>query len=134
MKWGSAESAEPASSGPPGSQPRLAGPELFHPVVRRFFRDLHVVDVALAHAGRGDANQLRLALQRGDVGRAAVAHARAQSADELMDHGANRPAMGDARLDTLGYELLGRVRPGGFEVELVLEVAVAAAAAHRAER
>src|SRR5205085_1786997 len=48
---------------------------LFRSVVRRFLGDRHVVDVALAHAGRRDPNQLRLALQRLDVLRAAVTHA-----------------------------------------------------------
>ncbi len=35
----------------------------FHPIVRRFLGDRHVVDVALAHAGRGDADQLGFALR-----------------------------------------------------------------------
>jgi hypothetical protein len=33
---------------------------LFGPVVRRFLRDLHVVHVALADAGRGDLDELGL--------------------------------------------------------------------------
>src|SRR4030095_2037658 len=39
---------------------------LFYAVVRRFLRDRDVVHVALAEAGVGDADDLRLALQVGD--------------------------------------------------------------------
>ena len=41
--------------------------DLLDAVVRRFLRDDHVVDVAFAHAGGGDAHQLGVALQRRDV-------------------------------------------------------------------
>ena len=64
---------------------------------------------------------------------AAVAHAGAQAADELVDHRGDAALVRDAALDAFGHELLGAVAVG-VEVELVLEVAVAAAAAHRAER
>ena len=40
--------------------------------------------------------------------------------------------VGDAPLDAFGHELVGAA--GRLEIELVLEVAIAAAAAHRADR
>ncbi len=78
------------------------------------------------------ADQLRVALQRRDVAAAAVAHAGAQAADQLVDHGGDAALVRDAAFDALGHELLARFG-AGVEVELVLEVAVAAAAAHRAD-
>src|SRR2546425_810111 len=81
---------------------------LLGPVVRRFFRDGHVVHVALAEAGGRDANQLRFALELRDRAAAAVAHPRAQTADELMDHGSNAAFVGDAPLNPFRHELLAR--------------------------
>src|SRR5690606_10806975 len=103
-----------------------------HPVVRRFLGGGHVVHVALAHAGRRTANQPGLALPPGDVGAAAVAHAGAQAADELVDDRRRRTLVRDPPLNPFGYQLVGR--PASFQIELVLEVAVAAAAAHGANR
>src|SRR5262249_36740286 len=48
---------------PPGSAPW----RLLRSIVRRLLRDRYVVDVALAGAGRRDANQFCLALQRRDI-------------------------------------------------------------------
>jgi hypothetical protein len=41
-----------------------------------------------------------------DGGEPGVAHAGAQAADELVDDGDERAAVGDAALDALGHELL----------------------------
>src|SRR5688572_17242092 len=49
------------------------------PVVRRFLGDLHVVYVALAHAGAGDADELRVRAHGGDVLGAGVTHGSAQA-------------------------------------------------------
>src|SRR6185503_8748393 len=98
----------------------------------RLFGDGDVVDVALARAGGGDADQARLALQRRDVPGAAVAHPGAQPADQLVHHRGDAALVGDAPFDPFRHQLFAAARR--FEVELVLEVAVAAAAAHRADR
>src|SRR6476620_9464089 len=105
--------------------------KLLRSVVRRFLRDRDVVHVAFAHAGRSDPHQLRVALKRRDVRRSAIAHAGAQAADELMNHRGDRALVLHAALDPLRHQL---VAAAGVEIELVLEVAVAAAAAHRADR
>src|SRR5579884_2171552 len=43
-----------------------------------------------------------LFLQLAQIGGAAVAHPAAQAADQLLHHGRQRPAVGHARLDSLG--------------------------------
>src|SRR5262245_23146087 len=60
---------------------------LFRAVVRRFLRDRDVVHVALAEARGRNPNELRLVLKLRDRRAAAIAHAGAEAADELMDHG-----------------------------------------------
>src|SRR4029453_7438879 len=101
-------------------------------------RDRDVVHVALAEAGVGDADDLRIALQVGNRRRAAVAHAGAQAAHQLVHDHRHAALVLDASLDALGHEffharLAGRAR-AAFELEVVLEVTIAAAAAHRADR
>src|SRR5213593_373325 len=108
---------------------------LLRAVVRCLFRDRDVVHVALAEAGRRHANQLRVALQLGDVGAAAVAHSRAQAADQLMNHRGHAALVRHAALDPLRHQLLARCgRCRALEIEVVLEIPIAAAAAHRADR
>src|SRR5688572_13115844 len=109
---------------------QLPTPNLFHSIIRGFLGDGHVVDVALAGAGGRDANELRAALELGDGRGAAIAHAGAQAADELMNHRRDAALVGNPPLDALGDQFLGGAAP--LQIELVLEVAVAAAAAHRA--
>src|SRR5262249_31047170 len=75
---------------------------LLRSVVGRFLRDGNVVDVAFTESCRGDANELRFALQLADLGAPAVAHARAQTADELVNHRADATLVGDATLDAFG--------------------------------
>ncbi len=74
-------------------------------VVGSFAGDDDVVDVAFAEAGAGDANELCLLLQLLDGCAAEIAHAGAQAADELVDHGLERSAVGHASLDAFGDEL-----------------------------
>ena len=79
--------------------------------------------VALAQARGGDAHELRRSAQRFNVGRAAVAHAGAETADHLIHRVGHRSAVRYAALDALGDEL------GVF----LLEVAVLRALRHRSE-
>src|SRR5262245_45625189 len=88
--------------------PECAGARLLGAVVRRFLRDRHVVNVALAEPRRGDADELRVALQLAHAPAAAVAHPRTESADELMDHRGHGTLVGHASLDPLGYQLFSR--------------------------
>src|SRR5690348_5956865 len=96
-------------------------------VVGRFLRDLHVVHVRLAHARRGDLHELRPGAHVLDGAAAGVAHARAHPAHELLDDRGRRSLVGNAALDALGHQLVGVVLR-------VLEVAVARALLHRADR
>src|SRR5215471_6980049 len=104
---------------------------LFHPVIRRFLRDLHVMNVALTRAGRCNPNQLRLPLELGNRGAAAVPHPCAQAADELVNHRRKASLVRDTPFNAFRHQLVRR--PPAFEIELVLEVPIAAAAAHRAD-
>src|SRR5439155_26627946 len=118
--------AAPASSAAPA---RTATPPvlLFKAVVGRFLGDDDVVDVALLEPGRGDAHEARPRLQLADAGRAAVAHAGPQAADELLDHGRERSLVGHHALDALRHQL------ARLALEL-LEVPVARAFLHGPDR
>ena len=74
-------------------------------VVGGFAGDDDVVDVA----SRRPALEMRMkrafCLQLFDGGAAEVAHAGAQAADELVDHGFERAAVRDAAFDAFGDEL-----------------------------
>src|SRR4051812_37456135 len=94
-------------------------------VVRRLFRDDHVVDVALAEALRGGADEPRRGAEVLDGLRAGVAHAGAEAADQLVEDRGERAAVRDATLDAFRHELL----VGGA----ALAVAILAALLHRAE-
>src|ERR1035438_2827733 len=67
-------------------------------VVRRLDGHLDVVRVALGQSGRGDLDKPRV-LQIGDGPGAAVAHGRAQPADQLAGHGGQRAAVRYLPLD-----------------------------------
>src|SRR5258708_26628877 len=110
------------------------GPEDFdvpslHPaaIVRRLAHDVDVVDMALAQARAGDAQELPFLLQLLDGGAAGVAHCRAQAADQLMDDVADRALVGHAALYAFGHQLQRAL-------DLLLEVAVGRAARHGADR
>src|SRR5262245_15579863 len=112
---------------PPKSRMRTVWRKLFGPVVRGFLGDDDPVDVALAEARRAAAHEARPGAQVLDRPAAAVAHPRAEPADELVDRLRERPAVGDAPLDALGHELVLGLHVG-------LEEAILGARAHRAER
>ena len=91
-------------------------------VVRRLLGDDHVVRVAFAHPGAGDAHEAGL-LQGGHVPGAAVAHAGPQAA-QVLDHDlAHGALVGHAAHDALGHQLLDVL----FDV---LEVAVLGTGLH----
>src|SRR6202034_247042 len=109
--------------------------------------DDHVVYVALAEAGTGDANEAGALLQLFDGGAAEIAHAGAEGADPLIDHRLQRSAGGNAAFDAFGH-VFGEAVTALFacrdrrtlvarefiDVGLALEVALAGALRHRAER
>src|SRR5437762_1249097 len=97
-------------------------------IVRRLFRDRHVVRVRLAQPRSGDADEA-CRLHVVDRRRAAVAHRLADAAHELVHDRRQRALVRDAALDSLGHELV-------HVFDVVLEVAVLREAArlHRAER
>src|SRR5256714_7296495 len=97
------------------------------PIVRRLFRDRHVVRMTLPQAGGGDADELR-ALHLVDRRSAAVAPGLAQPADELVEDGRKRALVGNSALDPLRHEL-------GDVLDVALEVPVPrrATCAHGAE-
>src|SRR5690348_17286321 len=78
---------------------RLAPRASLNVVIRRFLRDLHVVDVRLAHAGGCDLHELGLAAHLFDRAASGVAHARAHAAHQLLDDRGRGPLVGDAALD-----------------------------------
>src|SRR5690349_17111858 len=103
--------------------PLLKSP-LFQAIVGSFFSDNHVVDVALAQAGRGHAHELSALPQFLDRSAAAVAHSGAQAPDELIHQLGQQAFVRYAALDAFGHQL-----PAAF-----LRVAVGRALAHRAHR
>src|ERR1017187_6352881 len=60
-----------------------SGVDFLHAVVRRFPGDRHVMRVRLAETGRGDLDELGVALQRRDVPGTAIPHATAEAANHL---------------------------------------------------
>ena len=88
--------------------------------------------VALAGTGSRDPNQLGLLLQFGNRRAAAVTHSGSQPAHHLVDHRRGAALVGDASFDAFGHQLVRR--PATLEIELVLEVAVAAAFPHGTDR
>src|SRR5207245_554126 len=67
--------------------------------------------------------------QRIDGGTSAIAHRRADTTHELMDHGGKRALVRHPSFDALGDELLG-----GVLALRILKIAIARAFLHRAER
>src|SRR5688500_5057651 len=78
---------------------------VFAHVIRRFLRNRDVVRVALGHARGADPAEARVFAELLDVIGPAVAHARADAADELVHEIAQRPAVRHAAFDALGNEL-----------------------------
>src|ERR1700734_1743996 len=75
-------------------------------VIGRLLRDRHVMHVALAHAGVGDAHEPRSGSHFLDVVAAGIAHGGTQSAGELVQDRDQAALVGDATLDTLRHQLL----------------------------
>src|SRR5690606_7008435 len=96
------------------------------PVVRRLAGDHHVVDMALAQAGAGDAHEPGPLLEVGQGRRPDIAHGGAQAADHLVQRRRDRTLVGRLTLDALGHQLLG--------LDLLLEVSVGRAGPHGATR
>ena len=103
--------------------------ESYPPVIRCFLDDLHVVHVRLAHAGRGDLDELCALAHLADGGAAGVTHAGAQPTHELMNHCDHAALVGNAPLDAFRAPASPR-RPRGR----LLEIAIARALLHGAER
>src|SRR5271155_380800 len=120
---------------------------LFDVIVRSFASDDHVMHMALAQTSVGDAHKTRPGLQLFDRPTTKVSHARAQSADKLVDHGFERTAMGHAAFNAFRHILcqailtalltrdyaLGTCR---FIAEILraLEISLARTLRHRAQR
>src|SRR4051812_27668846 len=120
-----------SSTGPPRMISATArdftpGALVLDPVVRRFLRHLHVVHVALAQAGGGDADEPRLGPQLVDAAATGVTHAAPQPAHQLEHVHRQGTLVRDAPFDALGDELQ--------VLRLLLEVPVLGALPHRAER
>src|SRR5688500_2962074 len=92
------------STGKSAREPIAVGRSRFDPVIRRLFRNGHIVDVRFAEARRGDTDELRVRLQVGDGLAAGVSHTGPQAADELGDHLGNRAFVRDAAFDAFGDE------------------------------
>src|SRR5260370_9062331 len=94
--------------------------------MRRLLGDDHVLDVALTETSGGEAHDPGLRLEFFQVGDAAVTHSAAKPGDELLHQTAERTLMGYAAFHPFrhGLAALGRV----------LEIAVAGARFHGAER
>ncbi len=84
------------------------------------------MDVRLAQACGGDANEARLVLKLADVAATRVAHAGAQAADELRDHLGERPLVRHAPFDAFGHELR-------FDLNFFLTVTITRTLTHRAD-
>src|SRR6202041_2565074 len=85
------------------------------PVVGRFFGDGHIVNVTLAHAGTGDADELRASTHLFDAAAAGVAHGGAQAARQLVQYGDQAALVWDASFDAFRHQLL-EFRRGVLEI------------------
>src|SRR5580698_110044 len=84
-------------------------------VIGRFLGDGHIVHMAFAHTGVGDAHEFGPGAHDLDGAAAGVAHRRAQAAGQLVQDGNETALVGDAALDALRHELL-QLRRGILEV------------------
>src|SRR5687767_14951387 len=128
-------SAGPSADGPLGGHRALArSGALFTAVVRRFFRDLHVVNVALTDARGRDLDEFGLLLHGFDAVAAAVVHAGAQATGHLEDDADDRTLVGHLPFDAFGHQLGGAGIAAAAAAGVVadfLEIAVRAALLHR---
>src|ERR1700751_3284891 len=84
---------------------------LLNVVVGCFARDDDIMHVAFAQARAGDTHKLSFLLQLLNAIATEVAHAGTKSADELINHGLERPAIGHAPLNAFRDELGEAVLP-----------------------
>src|SRR5579862_5395930 len=100
----------------PGIVDRMTGAlrvpvtSLFNGIVGGFPGDHDIVDVAFAEAGAADAHEAGLLQEFGNLRAAAVAHARLQATDHLVDDHRDRAAVRHTSFDALGDELREPVR------------------------
>src|SRR4029079_14081508 len=101
---------------------------LLHParIIRAFSRNSDVVDVAFAQARAGDAQELRLLVEFGEIAGADIAHRGAQAAGALVHDIADRAFLRHLPLDALRHQL-------DLVLDVPLEVAVGRASCHRAD-
>jgi len=85
------------------------------------------MDMALAQARAGDADELRLGMEFGEIAGPDIAHRGAQAAGELVHDIADRALVGHLALDALRHQLQ-RVP------DILLEIAVGGAARYGADR
>src|SRR5260370_40758466 len=97
---------------------------LFHTIVRRFFRDDNVVNVALAQARSGNSNKSAFLAEFFERARSHVAHAALQSADELICQ--------SPQLALVGHASFHAFRNGFAPFRTFLRVAISGARLHRA--
>jgi hypothetical protein len=80
---------------------------LFKMIVRRFFGNLHIVDVRFANTGRGNFYELGFLVHIINCFTAKITHTRAYSTDELMDYRDNTTFEGNASFDPFRHQFLG---------------------------
>ena len=85
------------------------------------------MDMALAQARTGNADELRIPAQVFDRGRTGVAHGRLDAADKLVDHILGRSLERDLTFDPLGHQL-------HLVLDVTLEITIGRTAAHRPDR
>src|SRR6516162_8639567 len=83
----------------------VALPELFDMIVWGLASDDHVMHVAFAQAGAGDADELGLLLKFCNAATAEVTHSGTQPTDQLEDHCLERPAIRYAAFNTFRHKL-----------------------------
>src|SRR5690625_679233 len=76
------------------------------PVIRSLAHDMHLVDMALAEAGAGAADEWRMGAHLLDRPVGGIAQGGAETADTLVNHIAGRARVGHRPLDTFGHQLV----------------------------
>src|ERR1700730_4645541 len=103
----------------------MAVPPLsFHAVVGGFASDDHVMNVAFAESGGGDAHKFAALGECFQIFGADIAHAAAQPANELIGQSGQRTFIWNAAFDSFGYRL------AALDIFLFLRVAVGGAFFH----
>src|SRR5689334_23023467 len=87
-------------------------------VVRRFFRDRDLVNVALAHTSVGDANEVGARAHFLNGAAAGVTHGSAQTASELVKDGDDGAFVRHATFHTFRHDLF-QFRRGVLEIAVL---------------